>query len=70
MGKSSQANIIDLEELRQSVKMIAPDCGFNPFLTLSFMSLIVIPDIKICDSGLFDVKAFKFIEVASKSLCY
>ena len=30
-----------------------------PFMTLSFMALLVIPDLKIGDRGLFDVKEFK-----------
>ncbi|HBF88019.1 MAG TPA: adenine deaminase [Bacteroidales bacterium] len=33
----------------------------SPFMTLSFMSLPVIPEIKITDKGLFDVLNFKFI---------
>ncbi len=32
-----------------------------PFMTLSFMSLLVIPDLKIGDAGLFDGVNFKFI---------
>ncbi|MGV4320525.1 adenine deaminase [Bacillus mojavensis] len=36
------------------------DC-FNPFLTLSFLALPVIPDIKMTTTGLFDVKSFQHI---------
>ena len=32
-----------------------------PFMTLSFMALLVIPDIKLSDKGLFDTNAFHFI---------
>lgn len=32
-----------------------------PFMTLSFMSLLVIPKLKISDKGLFDVDQFKYI---------
>ncbi len=53
----------DLEKLHYAVKIIAPDIDFNPFLTLSFLSLPVIPDIKITDKGLFDVVSFKFIDI-------
>ena len=35
----------------------------EPVMTLCFMSLIVIPDIKITDRGLFDVKKFEFTSV-------
>ncbi len=34
----------------------------DPIMTLSFMSLPVIPEIKITDKGLFDVNSFKFID--------
>lgn len=53
----------DLIELHSAVKMIAPYIDFNPFLTLSFLSLPVIPDLKITDKGLFDVVNFKFIDI-------
>ena len=53
----------DLENLHSAVKIIAPNIDFNPFLTLSFLSLPVIPDIKITDKGLFDVVNFKFIDI-------
>jgi len=32
-----------------------------PFMTLSFMALLVIPDLKLSDQGLFDGKTFNFI---------
>lgn len=35
----------------------------NPFMTLSFLSLPVIPELKITTRGLFDVNAFDFIHV-------
>ncbi|HFC01043.1 MAG TPA: adenine deaminase [Phaeodactylibacter sp.] len=34
-----------------------------PFMTLSFMALLVIPQLKLSDKGLFDGKAFKFTSV-------
>lgn len=33
-----------------------------PFMTLSFMALLVIPELKLSDKGLFDGKAFGFLE--------
>ncbi len=33
-----------------------------PYMTLSFMALLVIPDIKLSDKGLFDGKTFQFID--------
>ena len=35
----------------------------SPFMTLAFMALIVIPSLKICDKGLFDVKRFEYTEL-------
>lgn len=35
----------------------------SPFITLSFMSLLVIPELKIGDRGLFDVNKFEFINL-------
>jgi adenine deaminase len=38
-------------------------CGFNPFPTLSFLALLVIPELKLSDKGLFDVTKFSFIKL-------
>jgi adenine deaminase len=35
----------------------------SPFMTLSFMALLVIPDLKLSDKGLFDGKRFEFTDV-------
>lgn len=56
--------IEDLDNLHLSIKNVAPKINFNPFLTLSFLSLPVIPDLKLTDKGLFDVHNFKFIDIA------
>ena len=37
-----------------------------PFMTLSFMALLVIPEIKLSDKGLFDVSKFEFIDLFLK----
>lgn len=37
-----------------------------PFMTLSFMALLVIPALKLSDKGLFDGRKFKFTEVNIK----
>ncbi len=34
-----------------------------PFMTLSFMALLVIPEIKLSDKGLFDVSRFEFMDL-------
>ncbi|MDU2995554.1 MAG: adenine deaminase C-terminal domain-containing protein, partial [Clostridium sp.] len=63
-NRSIDSIMNDLERLHNSIKKIAPTINFNPFLTLSFLSLPVIPDIKITDRGIFDVKKFNFIDTA------
>jgi adenine deaminase len=35
----------------------------SPFMTMSFMALLVIPKLKISDKGLFDVESFQFVDV-------
>ena len=39
---------------------------YSPFLTLAFLSLPVIPSLKLTDKGLVDVDAFKFIPLGVK----
>ncbi|KMM36471.1 adenine deaminase [Guptibacillus hwajinpoensis] len=53
----------ELENLDQALELIEAPTHFNPFLTLSFLSLPVIPDLKLTDLGLFDVKAFRHISI-------
>ena len=36
----------------------------DPFLTLAFLALPVIPNIKLTDKGLFDVESFEFIDIS------
>ena len=62
-SRKSNDVISDLNKLHDALNIIAPDITFNPFLSLSFLSLPVIPDIKITDKGLFNVKNFCFIDV-------
>jgi len=50
------------EELNTTVKNMG--CSFDaPFMTMAFMSLLVIPEIKLSDKGLFDVNTFSFLPV-------
>lgn len=43
--------------LRQKLSEVT-DCPADPFDTLQFMALTVIPELKICDQGLIDVSAW------------
>jgi len=35
----------------------------SPFMTLSFMALLVIPELKFGDKGLFDVQRFEWTDM-------
>ncbi|MEC1622581.1 adenine deaminase [Bacillus mojavensis] len=50
-----------LMTLHEKLSFIGFKDRFNPFLTLSFLALPVIPDIKMTTTGLFDVKSFQHI---------
>ena len=52
----------DLEELKLFVRTMG--CSLDsPFMTMSFLALLVIPQLKISDQGLFDVDKFDFVDV-------
>ena len=38
----------------------------EPIMTLTFMSLPVIPEVKLTDMGLFDVEAFRFLPLEAE----
>jgi adenine deaminase len=46
-------------ELDKSAKKLGSTLQ-SPFMTLSFMALLVIPSLKLSDEGLFDAETFKF----------
>lgn len=54
-----------LKILDRSLLQIGAPTHFNAFLTLSFLSLPVIPHLKLTDRGLFDVASFQHIQVAA-----
>ena len=39
---------------------------YAPFMTLSFMALLVIPELKLSDKGLFDGSNFRFIDLKAE----
>ncbi|MEH7418390.1 adenine deaminase [Neobacillus drentensis] len=50
-----------LNEINLALRTLGANEQFNPFLTLSFLSLPVIPELKLTDQGLFQVSTFKHI---------
>jgi len=61
------ADVIDrkIQRINQHVKRMG--CKLHsPFMTLSFMALLVIPELKLSDKGLFDGNTFSFTNVIIK----
>ncbi|MFC0524316.1 adenine deaminase [Pontibacillus salicampi] len=54
-----------LKEIHKALNHIGFKGDFNPFLTLSFLTLPVIPSLKLTDIGLFDVETFSHVSVTS-----
>jgi adenine deaminase len=52
----------DYGKLNEAVKSLGTTMA-APFMTLSFMALLVIPDLKIGDRGLFDVNKFELVSL-------
>src|SRR5690554_339306 len=53
-------------EAYTEIDLMAKEMGStlqSPFMTLSFMALLVIPQLKLSDKGLFDGENFKFVDL-------
>ena len=53
--------ISDLESIIRKAYKLGVNPEIDPFITLSFMALPVIPEIRITDRGIFDVTRFEFV---------
>ncbi len=65
-GIMSDKNGWETGKLYQEIDAMAKELGSNlkaPFMTLSFMALLVIPDLKLSDKGLFSGTAFSFVDL-------
>ncbi len=64
-GLMSSDDGYEVAQSYTSIDRMAKELGSPlgaPFMTLSFMALLVIPELKLSDKGLFDGKAFGFLE--------
>lgn len=52
----------ELDELDRVAASLGIEIA-DPFMALSFVTLAVVPDLKLTDLGLFDVQQFKFVDV-------
>jgi adenine deaminase len=65
-GIMSDADGYEVAEAYTRIDRMAKEMGSklnSPFMTLSFMALLVIPDLKLSDKGLFNGQKFEFTEV-------
>lgn len=63
-GLMSKETVSVVAEKYRSLLVTAHEAGsplHDPYLTLGFMSLPVIPNLKLTDKGLFDVTTFQFV---------
>ncbi|CAH0312351.1 Adenine deaminase [Peribacillus frigoritolerans] len=72
-GLMSECNYMDvvhsLKHIDEALLKLGANRHFNPFLTLAFLALPVIPEIKLTVQGLFSVSEFRHIPIeASKSV--
>jgi len=62
----STNNGYEVAEHYHKIDNLSHQMGSNlraPFMTLSFMALLVIPDLKLSDKGLFDGTTFSFTKL-------
>lgn len=65
-GLMSNMSVVDTANKYDELERVARTLGStlrSPFMTLSFMALIVIPEIKLSDKGLFSTSSFNFIDL-------
>ncbi len=65
-GLMSDAEGSKIAKQYEEVDAMAKELGSTlraPFMTVAFMSLLVIPELKLGDKGLFDGKNFRFVEL-------
>jgi adenine deaminase len=68
-GLMSDKDVAMVSNELEEINKISTDFGCNmesPFMTLSFLALLVIPSLRLSDKGLFDVDEFSFIDVINR----
>ncbi len=68
-GLMTDADGVEVAHKYEELNLMVKENGsflHAPFMTLSFMSLLVIPSLKIGDKGLFDVNSFSFVNIFNK----
>jgi adenine deaminase len=65
-GLMSHHDAFEVTEKYKSIDALAKQLGTNlkaPYMTLSFLALLVIPELKLSDKGLFTSTTFNFTDV-------
>ena len=68
-GIMSDQDGYEVAKMYKSIDAMAKELGSKlsaPYMTLSFMALLVIPLLKLSDKGLFDGNVFSFVDVFSR----
>jgi adenine deaminase len=65
-GLMSYESVHTVAEKHKAIREYCKNLGCelkNPFMQLSFLALLVIPELKLSDRGLFDSEKFEFVDV-------
>ncbi len=62
-SRSAEEYIKDSRALLQKAYSMGVNSGYEAFMSLAFLSLAVIPELKLLDTGLFDVSKFTFTDI-------
>lgn len=65
-GLMSDKDVFTVSNKLEKINNIVRELGCSlesPFMTLSFMALLVIPELRLSDKGLFDVDKFSFVDL-------
>ncbi len=68
-GLMSTKNVSEVASDLDALHRVVSNMGSklqSPFMTMSFMTLLVIPKLKISDKGLFNVEMFDFVELIKR----
>ncbi len=60
--RSAEETLCEHDKIIAALSELEVNNEIDPFMLLSFLSLLVIPSVKICDRGLFDVEKWRFFE--------
>lgn len=62
-SRSAAEHIRDSRALSEMAYAMGVKSGYDAFMSLAFLSLAVIPELKLLDTGLFDVGTFSFTDI-------